>query len=440
MISAVVEADRLHCLFIGAGPGGMGPLVCALQRGELPQFLARGIAVADAGERMGSGRLGSYALRSDSLAGAFLECLDAAPARALLGPLRERAHVRELAALRATHAPLALVARLLDDIGAELQGELARHGTSRFLARHTAETLTALSNGGWRVGFSCAGSRQIELEARSVVLALGGAQDLGDAARRPIVDGLRLEERWGAKLALSDELVTRTGREQLRARLRAGGAEARVVILGGSHSAFSVAWVVLEEAHDLALAPGAVTLLPRGRVRVFYPTPEEARREGYTDVTANDVCPVTGRAHRLGGLRGDGRELARRVLGLGGAPSEPRVALHPLETFARDRAGLARLFDAATLIVPAFGYRARTLPALAADGNALALGLADGSRLVDDEARVLDARGAPLAGLFSLGLATGYVPAGEKSFRGHTNGVWLYQNDTGARILRQVGA
>ena len=412
--------------------------MCALQRGWLPGLLSRKIGVVDAGERMGSGRLGSYDLRSDSLAGAFLECLDPEPARALLGPLRDRPHVRELAELRATHAPLALVARLLDDIGAALQGTLARHPESRFLARHTCESLHELPLGGWRAVLRHAGGGVSELEAGSVVLALGGCQERSEAARRTLVGSLCLEE-WSDKLEITDELVTRPGRAALRARLLAAGDEARVVIVGSSHSAFSVAWVVLQEAHGLELRPGAVTLLARTPAKVFYPTPDDARREGYADVTPDDVCPRTGRVHRLGGLRGDGRELARRVLGLGGAPPEPRVSLRSLASFAADQAGLRRLLDEATLIAPAFGYRARTLAVHDRSGRRRELGLADGSRLVDDSARVVDSRGEPLEGLYSIGLATGYLPAGERSFRGHTNGVWLYQNDTGERILRQVG-
>jgi hypothetical protein len=56
--------------------------------------------------------------------------------------------------------------------------------------------------------------------------------------------------------------------------------------------------------------------------------------------------------------------------------------------------------------------------------------------------RLLDARSAPITGLFGIGMASGFVPGGsmggEPSFHGHTNGVWLYQNDIGARILDQV--
>jgi hypothetical protein len=412
--------------------------VCALQRGWLPSLLSRRIAVVDAGERMGSGRLGSYDLRSDSLAGAFLECLDPPPARALLGPLRDQPHVRELEELRATHAPLSLVARLLDDIGAALQETLARHAESRFLARHTGESLHELPHGGWRVVLRHAGGERSELEARSVVLALGGCQERSEAARRALVGSLRLED-WSDKMVLTDELLSRPGRAALRARILAAGDEARVVIVGSSHSAFSVAWAVLQEAQGLELRPGAVNLLARTPAKVFYPTPEDARREGYADVSPDDVCPRTGRVHRLGGLRGDGRELARRVLGLGGAPPEPRVTMRSLASFAADQAELRRLLDEATLVVPAFGYRARTLPVHDRSGRGRSLGLADGSRLVDDAARVVDSRGQPLDGLYSIGLATGYLPVGEPSFRGHTNGVWLYQNDTGERILRQVG-
>jgi predicted oxidoreductase len=64
------------------------------------------------------------------------------------------------------------------------------------------------------------------------------------------------------------------------------------------------------------------------------------------------------------------------------------------------------------------------------------------SRLVDGQCRLLDADAQPIPGAYGLGLASGFVPhgsmGGEPSFDGQTNGLWLYQNDVGARVLDQV--
>jgi hypothetical protein len=59
--------------------------------------------------------------------------------------------------------------------------------------------------------------------------------------------------------------------------------------------------------------------------------------------------------------------------------------------------------------------------------------------LVDGQCRVLDESGAPLPGLFGIGLAAGFVPrgalGGEPSFAGQVNGLWLWQTDVGHLIV-----
>ena len=428
---------KFHCVFVGGGPGGTGPLVAALQRGLLPRLLEQRLAVVERGRGLGSGTLGAYELRSDSMAGAFLECLEPAPAREVFGALAERPHVQELQRLRTTHAPLRLVARVLDDVGARLQREIEQAHGCEVLAQHEACELRAARDGGWNLSVLTPEGRVRTLASQSIVLALGGTQGLEETLTAELGPGLRLADRWRERVVLSDGLFSALGRARLRAQLAHAGPRARLVVLGGSHSAFSAVWTALEVASDL-LGPGAITLAHRGRLRVFYPSPADAAADGYRDFGPTDVCPLTGRVHRLGGLRGDGRGLARRLLGLGGLAPEERVSLRDLDA-ERDPQRLAALLDEATCIVAAFGYRARTLPTWGADRQRLELGLPLQRRLVDDEGRVLDARGAIVPGLFGIGLASGYVPRGEQSFRGHTNGVWLYQNDTGERILRGIG-
>ena len=62
--------------------------------------------------------------------------------------------------------------------------------------------------------------------------------------------------------------------------------------------------------------------------------------------------------------------------------------------------------------------------------------------LVDGACRIMDADGAPIPGLFGIGLAAGFVPrgalGGEPSFSGQANGLWLWQNDVGALIVDAV--
>ena len=433
------NSRELHCILVGAGPAGMGALVAALQTGRFERILSRGIAVVEGSDRIGSGSLGNYSLRSDSPASSFLECPEAGPARTVLGHLLDRPHVRTLLTQREAHVPLELVARLLEEVAHAMRGVFERFPESRFLAGHFARSLEATRQGTWRVKIESSTGVDSVLKARHVVLALGARQVRTEALESELIPDLRLDDRWAQRVMLSGELLSKEGRLKLRRTLERAGSRARVVVIGSSHSAFSSAVTALEVAQGLPLQREAITIAYRNRLRVFYPSPQQARSDGYREFGPEDVCPRTGRLHRLGGLRGDGRELCRASLGLGGLAPDERVRLTALRTFHEQPQVLRELLESATCIVPAFGYRARTLPARDGQGDPIRLEAFGQRRLVDAASRVLDSRGRIVPGLMGIGLASGYLPEGEASFRGHTNGVWLYQNDTGATLLRGIG-
>ena len=106
----------------------------------------------------------------------------------------------------------------------------------------------------------------------------------------------------------------------------------------------------------------------------------------------------------------------------------------------------ARLAEA-DLIVAALGYRPHGVPFASESGGELLL--ASGARYaglqVDRACRLIDASNRPISGAFGIGLASGFVPrgpklGGEASFRGQTNGLWLYQHDLGRLLLQQLTA
>src|SRR5690349_24439427 len=111
----------LATIIIGGGPGGLGPLISAAQRGQLPAWLDRGVAIIDRQDSLG-GTLGRYGINSDSLGGAYLEYLDApglppSLRRLLLDPL-----THEMACYRDGFPPLSLVHRYMHRLGDALEG------------------------------------------------------------------------------------------------------------------------------------------------------------------------------------------------------------------------------------------------------------------------------------------------------------------------------
>jgi hypothetical protein len=418
-------------VFLGAGPAGLGPLVCAAQAGQLAPWLDRGVAVLDRRAAPASD-LSRYALRADSFGTSFLECAEAASAEAPLVRLRESAEAAALRPLRDAHPPLDLAAAYLLRLELEMERAVAAHPRSAFARGREIAALDVASD---HVQVRCAGGEAWRAEA--AVVAFGGAQTHEDAAAASLGARGPLGLVAGDRLMTSDHALRVEGLAEALARL-AAAPHPEVLIVGGSHNAFSVAWLLAERAPAGLLAPGAVTIASRRAPRIFYRSADEAAADGYAAFTRDDLCPRTGRVHQLGGLRGDGRDLWRRVTGRPGTAPEPRVRLSAL-----DAPDLGARLDRAALIIAATGYRPR-LPPVFRDGARLALSGDAGGPSVDASCRLLTAAGEPLDRVFSLGLASGFLPSGEMggepSFRGHTNGVWLYQNRIGARVLAGLEA
>ena len=257
-----------------------------------------------------------------------------------------------------------------------------------------------------------------------------------DPAGRPLVP------TYAGKVVQSDAVLRVEGMAAMAERL-AGIASPTVAIVGGSTSALAVAGAMLQGLPEELRAPGAITVLHRRPLRVFYRSVEDALAEGYADFGPDDICPVSGFVFRLAGFRTDSRELLMRVSGIGGRPPEPRVRLHRIDEDAPHHTHA--ILERADVIVAAIGYRPSLLPVFDADGAEIALAGRDRNvAAVDGGCRVLDAAGRPIDRLFSIGLAAGFLPSGkfggEPSFKGQANGLWLWQTAVGSMIVDALAA
>lgn len=410
-------------IILGGGPGGTGPLVWAAQTGLLDAWLDQGIVLVDSQPQLG-GTLGRYAINSDTLGGAYLECLEAGSAHAVLREMRADPVVQEMQVYRKGFPPLSLVGRFMARLGAGLYDVLARHPRCAVLSSTTARSVTMLPDGSVKVEATGKAARRHNLQGRSVVVALGGAHAVPFPTYR------------GGPLALpSDTILTPAGLCQAADILRQA-KQPRVVVLGGSHSAYSVAWALTHLLGEEAVPGLEIVLLSRREPPVFYSSALAAEADSYA-FHPGDICPRTGRVNRLGGLRGNGREIWRQMRH---HPGSLRVRCqNEMELSATE---LRALLTEAALLVPAFGYRSRQLPVLDHAGAAIALETDPALPVVDADCRLYCADGSVLPNLFGIGLGTGFRPTeamgGEPNFTGQANSLWLYQNDIGATVFRGV--
>jgi len=411
-------------------------MIWAAQHGLLANWLSQGVAIIDRQDRLG-GSLGRYAINSDSLGGSYLEFLDAPALPDCLRRLRDDPVTREMTQYRDGFPPLPLVDRFMRSIGMAIETMLADQPAATYHRRTEARALQLRRDGLVTAETVLADGSRRMLAARSAVIALGGRQP---SAEQTLLPGLTLAACRPRNVVPSDHLLSHPGLDEA-AHLLATAGRRRIVVLGGSHSAYSAAWALLRLPAAARLAPGQIVIVQRRPPRVFYPSRDDAVADLYP-VVEGDVCPRTQRVNRLGGLRGNGRDIWRQIAQRPQTMPEPRVVSLPLRQFSA--AALRFAIEEAALVIPAFGYRAATLPIFDPEGRCLELSADRNGAAVGDDCRILLANGRALPNVFGIGLGSGYRPSGsmggEPNFEGQANSLWLYQNDIGAVIYQAIQA
>lgn len=423
----------LSSIIVGGGPGGLGPLLWAAQHGRLAAWLDEGVAVIERTGRLG-GSLGRYGINSDSLGGSYLECLQPEVIPGALRRVRDEDVTQEMTLYRDAFPPLPLVDRYMARIGQAVAETFAQHPASTLHMHTEASALHLRGDGKVAVLVRDPNGATRTMVARSAVVAVGGRQPWRDQS---VVPGMTMAD-CRARLLPSNDLLSHAGLAETDDILRTAGGR-RIVILGGSHSAYAVAWALLELPGAAHLEPGQIAIVQRRAPRIFYPDAAAAAADRYP-VDPGDICPRTGRVNRMGGLRGHGRDIWRRIMHRPGTEKEKRIAILDVAEF--EPGPLRLLLDEAALVVPSLGYRSATLPIFDETGRRLALRADGDGDAVGDDCRLALADGTSVPNIYGIGLGTGFRPSlgmgCEPNFSGQANSLWLYQNDIGATIWRGI--
>lgn len=416
----------------------MAVLLSAHKDGKLRQLLQQGLLVVERNAALGCGQIGQYVIQSDSTGSTFVDPLRHATEPALHRILQTGV-ARRCAAAGDGPVPLADVGELLELVGEAMRTIIEEYPQSRVLTACDAECAESLPGETWRLNVRDARGQLRQFETPHLVLATGADQPAGRLQRERVA-GEPVTQRWEHRLMQSGEVLSRGGLLKVAERLQKK-LNPRIAILGGSTSAMAVAHALLHRLPQVSFGPGGVTLFHRRPLKVYYNSRAEALADRYNDFGPDDLCPVTSRVYRFAGLRLDSRDLLMQLYGLGGRPPEPRMTMHLLKD--QDEEAVRRI-DSADLVIAAFGYRPNALPLFRGDGGRIPL-LAESnpaSPLVNQECRVLNAEGLPIAGVFGIGLAAGFRPpaafGGETTFSGQVNGLWLWQNGVGSIITNAI--
>ena len=213
-----------------------------------------------------------------------------------------------------------------------------------------------------------------------------------------------------------------------------------IVIIGGSHSAWAAAFNFINKMSETYnFEDESIVIMHRSPIRMYYGTLQEALDAGYTVDPVNDVCPLTGRVNRYGGLRYHVNTLAQQVVLSG---QEKRICTKMLLGGNSSKSVVESVLSSASLVVAAIGYAARVPELFDPSGKQMTLLSEFGQLTTDADGHCSDTNGQLLPNILAYGLGAGQFTnpevGGETSFAGRVDGVWLYMNDMGKVLLRTL--
>ncbi|MCF5707551.1 pyridine nucleotide-disulfide oxidoreductase [Pseudomonas syringae] len=428
------------CVVGGAGLAGMGFLFNALKSGTLADIAASGLIVIDASDRPGSGVLGQYQITANSVGDVFIDCLRDPALRDIFEPLEYSPAYWRIRGQAHSAPQLSDVGQLMVEASRLVLEHMARYYGVK-VWHSTTITDVISEDDEFCVRVEIEGCVR-HVRCQTLVLNLGGRQDPQHLIDSFAQQGITLSPATNIQSA--DQLLRMNAvqlREVFALALASGG---RICVVGGSHSAFSM----LENLADALEFAGLeeLTLIHRTRIRLFYESAGHAEAAGYAFDSQLDVCPVSGRINRSGGLRYRALDIGREAL-KNGRIGKTGVRIQMLQTKdgpagALEKAKLA--LAQSCVVVQCSGYQPR-LPTLRySDGSLITLRETKGGLDSDQAGCPLDQNGRRLKGLYLFGLGAGLGAdpqlGSEPSFDGKIYGVWQFHHDASRAVIQAVTA
>ncbi|MEL6962774.1 MAG: hypothetical protein AAFO01_08470, partial [Pseudomonadota bacterium] len=375
----------------------------------------------------------------NSLSRAFLDCFDDPKLTWLFDGLEPSVpSIAELRAIEFEAPPLDVVGDFLTAMAQRTMAYLEKEYDIPILLETAVDTIQHRADGHYTLHLRDVGSgRHHDLDVENVLCSFGGRQGLDVLKDCEVQPGLKLGDHTQRLLSSDDVLMLSNDEIQRAVPITADG---EVVVVGGSHSAMSTIDRLTDGLGPVGLR--RIIMLHRGPLRLYYASVEEAERDRYVFDRELDICPMSGRVNRFGGLRYRSFDVARSILDTGKTPNQSiEVVSVPLHETQSD--AVSRHLNQASAVIACLGYQANLPPVV--DHWKREIGLQNTPRglEIDDDGRALLADGQPLAGLFVYGIGSRLLKrskaiGGERSFHGSADGVWIYQNHGGGVILNAL--
>lgn len=427
------EINQLNydILIVGGGPAGTGFLLKALKDGNSSTLFNNKIALVERTSDLISGNLTNFKVNSDTFSSVFLECLEGETGNAIdLNKIKNE--IEFVKSFNGRSIPLEKLKNYFKMLGQLIKEYLEKKEKCDFYLNSTVTKIEQKENNNYEVFIE---GKTKTITTKNIIICTGGKPVSLTKENTNFSKSVSLD-KFIDKCIHSDTILKSNNVQDL---IHLKQNNAKVVILGGSHSAFSVAHLLLNKLSNNITHDGSIKIWCSSLPKIYFNTKQEAIDNSYNDFTDSDICPVTKKLFRLAGLRMDGRELYMQILALGNLEREKRVSV---QVYTNQTQLLEKDLEEATVIILAYGYKFNMFPFIDANGNEIRFKGEETKHWVNDYCELIDYKNNIVPNVYASGLATGFIPSGElggePSFEGQTNGIWYYQNAIADRIINKI--
>ena len=430
--------DRYGYAVCGLGPAGCGFLLHAIKEDAIESLVEQGLVLIDRAVAPGAGKVGRYNLTGNSLSRAFLDCVDDPKLAWLFRDLLvKEPSIVKLRDTELMAPPLHVVGDMLAAVASRTLSHLAEVYDVPVLTKTSVDRIRREADGSFSLKLrNLTDNDQYNLRVDNALCSFGGRQAIDVILRCDVQPGLKLGDHANHLIA-SDDLLMMSNEAIREAIPIRPGVMSDVVIVGGSHSAMSAIDRLTDSLGPVGLQ--RIVMLHRDPLRLYYPSVGDARRDGYVFSDPGDICPMSGRVNRFGGLRYRSFDVARSIIETGRTPDQSvEIVSVPLREAGAET--VRNHLSQSAAVVACLGYQAN-LPKVVDHWNQR-IDLKNEARglEIDDVGRALTVDDQPIPGLFVFGIGSRLLKrsdaiGGEPSFSGSADGVWLYHNHGGGVIL-----
>lgn len=385
---------------IGFGPASLGLLVAADRNDCLMDVLDKGIVFLD--RRTSNEWEGlSYQIRSNSSGVDFLSKIRVDGS---FGPLANSSLAKVIHGYGGNTLPLTLVSRFMKNMAEEAEHIVSSSPASAVLYNSEVSALM-LGPDGAVTSVNAQGEPLVQ--SAYAVIAVGATEDAhhGEGTDKDVIFN-------------SGEIIAGKKNGELDGLIKEGR---KIVIIGGSHSAFStVIWLL--KLYGEHIRPGQIEVFYKSEFQLYFKSIETAVSAG-VDLNSQNVFHPTGEVNKFNGLRGVAKEIYIEIV----SGRESRVKLK------KTNDSKAVNGDSKNIVINAIGYSPRNIHIYDECGKRIPLLKRPRNVCLTDNCNVVTQDGKVVDKIFAMGLGHALEYNGEAKV-----GINFFHGEAADTILNKI--